>query len=72
MSSIIAGISSVAFGRMSGSSTPAARMSSMNASVYSAATSAALRPSSSDLPMILSSTSVTFCTNVTSKPRHIR
>ena len=72
MSSIISGISSVAFGRTSGSSTFARRMSSMNASVYSAATSAAGRPSSSDLPMILSSTSVTFCTNFTSKPRHMR
>ena len=68
----MAGISSVAFGRTSGSSTPAARMSSMNASVYSAATSAASRPSSAAFAMILSSTSVTFCTNVTSKPRHMR
>ena len=68
----MAGISSVAFGRTSGSITPTARMSAMNASVYSAATSAAERPSSFARLMILSSTSVTFCTNVTSNPRHRR
>ena len=62
MSSIIEGISSVAFGRMSGSSTPAACMSSMNAWVYSRATSAAGRPSSFAFAMILSSTSVKFHT----------
>ena len=65
-------ISSVAFGRMSGSCTPAARMSSMNKRVYSSATSAALRPSSPARLMILSSTSVTFCTYVTSKPRQMK
>ena len=52
--------------------TPAARMSSMKAWVYSWATSAALRPSSLAFLMILSSTSVTFWTKVTSKPRQIR
>ncbi len=72
MSSIISGISSVAFGRTSGSSTFTLCISSMNACVYSAATSAALRPSSLALPMILSSTSVTFHTYFTSKPRHMR
>ena len=65
-------ISSVAFGRMSGSCTSAACMSSMNRRVYSSATSAAVRASSAARRMILSSTSVTFCTKVTSKPRQLR
>ena len=72
MSAIMVSISSVAFGRMSGSCTPAARISSMNRRVYSSATSAAVRSSSPARLMILSSTSVTFCTKVTSKPRQLR
>ena len=68
----MASISSVALGRTVGSATPAACMSSMKAWVKRSATSAAVEPSCSALVMILSSTSVTFCTNVTSKPFHSR
>jgi len=70
--SIMASIVSVALGCAVGLSTPSASMTSWNAFVYSAATSAAVRPSSLARAMILSSTSVMFCTNLTLNPLNIR
>ncbi len=63
---IMGPISFVARGRTSGSSTFARCMTSMNFFENSSATSAAVRPCSFARLMILSSTSVRFCANVTS------
>ena len=68
MSATISGMCSVAFGSMSGGSTPMDAMSARYSAMYRSETPVAGSPSSLARLMILSSTSVKFLTNVTRSP----